>query len=90
MEKTVQGYEKQLGVNYLGPFLFIKLLTPALLATAVDKSTWQNEFGVILVSSFAAEMYYEKRVCTDMENLEYYRPNSSIHRYGLSKVGAWA
>ncbi|RYP30959.1 hypothetical protein DL767_006001 [Monosporascus sp. MG133] len=67
MEKTVQGYEKQL-----------------------DKGTWENEVGVIFASSSAAEMYHERRVCVDMENLDYHRSKSSIHRYGLSKVGAWA
>ncbi|RYP51837.1 hypothetical protein DL768_002913 [Monosporascus sp. mg162] len=72
------------------PFLVAKLLTPALLATAADKSRWENEVGVIFVSSFAAETYHEKRVCIDMESLDYHRPKLSIHGYGLSKVGAWA
>ncbi|KAL7626984.1 hypothetical protein AAE478_003759 [Parahypoxylon ruwenzoriense] len=90
MDKTVQGHEKQLGVNCLGPFLFTKLLTPTLLATAADKSTWTNEVRVIFVSSFAAEMYHEERVGIDMDNLNYHRPKSAIHRYGLSKVGMWA
>lgn len=91
-EKTVQGYEKQLGVNCLGPFLFTKLLTPTLQATAADKNanTWTNEIRVVFVSSFAAEMYHEKHVGIDMENLDYHMPKSSIERYGISKVGVWA
>lgn len=90
MEKTVQGYEKQLGVNCLGPFLLTKLLTPTLVDTAADKSTLTNEVRVIFVSSFAAEMYHDKKVGLDVDNLDYHRPRQSIHRYGLSKVGVWA
>ncbi|KAL1871067.1 short-chain alcohol dehydrogenase [Diaporthe australafricana] len=91
MERTVQGYERQLGVNCLGPFLFAKLLTPILHATAADqdKSTHTNEVRVIFVSSFAAEMYHEKGVGLDLDNLDYHRPKSAMHRYGLSKVGVW-
>ncbi|KAI1657787.1 short chain dehydrogenase reductase [Daldinia decipiens] len=90
IEKTAQGYEKQLGVNCLGPFLFTKLLMPRLLATAADNSTLANEVRVVFVSSFAAEMYHEKRVGIDMENLDYHRSKPGIHRYGISKVGVWA
>lgn len=32
--RTKQGYEEQLGVNVVGPFLFTKLLLPLLLSTA--------------------------------------------------------
>ncbi|KAI4864342.1 hypothetical protein F4820DRAFT_458945 [Hypoxylon rubiginosum] len=76
MEETVQGCEKQLGVNCLGPFLSTKLLTLTLLATV----------RVVFVSSFAAEMYHEKRVGIDLDNLDYHNPKPSIHRYSLSKV----
>lgn len=89
-ETTAQGYEMQLGVNCLGPFLFTKLLTPTLLATAADKSTLTNETRVVFVSSLAAEFYHEKQGGLDLENLDYHRPKASIHRYGLSKVGVWA
>lgn len=91
MERTVQGYERQLGVNCLAPFLFTKLLTPILQATAADKdkSTHTNEVRVIFVSSFAAETYHEKDVGLDLDNLDYHRPKSAVHRYGLSKVGIW-
>lgn len=89
-DKTAQGYEIQLGVNCLGPFLFTKLLTPLLVATAADRSTLTNEVRVVFVSSFAAEMYHKKSVGIDMDNLDYHHPESAMHRYGLSKVGVWA
>lgn len=62
IEKTVQGYKIQLGIHCLGPFLFTKLLTPLLIATAADKGTLTNEVRVVFVSSFAAEMYHKKLV----------------------------
>lgn len=92
METTAQGYEKQLGVMCLGPFLFTKLLTPLLQATAADKGSLTNEVRVVFVSSLAAEFYYEKEqgLGLDLENLDYHRPKSSMDRYGLAKVGVWA
>ncbi|KAJ0114144.1 hypothetical protein J7T55_007978 [Diaporthe amygdali] len=90
METTAQGYEKQLGVMCLGPFLFTKLLTPTLRATAADKSSHTNEVRVVFVSSLAAEFYYEENKGLDLENLNYHRPKLSIERYGLAKVGVWA
>lgn len=91
IDKTVQGHEIQLGVNCLGPFLLTKLLTPTLLATAADKhDSLTNEVRVVFVSSFAAEMYHEKDVGLDLDNLDYHRPKSGMLRYGLSKVGVWA
>lgn len=90
MEKTAQGYEKQLGINCLGHFLFTKLLTPTLVATAADKSSLTNETRVVFVSSLAAEFYHEKQGALDLSNLDYHQPRSSIVRYGLSKVGVWA
>ncbi|KAK8072651.1 hypothetical protein PG996_005999 [Apiospora saccharicola] len=89
IEKTAQGYEKQLGVNCLGPFLFTKLLMPALLATAADKDTHTHEVRVVFVSSFGAEIYYEKEIGIDLDNLDYHNPKPSVFRYGISKVGAY-
>ncbi|CAH0048195.1 unnamed protein product [Clonostachys solani] len=89
VNKSAQGYEEQLVVNALGPFLFTKLLTPLLQATAAKKSTWTNEVRVIFISSFGAEMYHEKRVGIDMENLDYHHPKAPMERYAISKVGAW-
>ncbi|KAK8016600.1 hypothetical protein PG993_014789 [Apiospora rasikravindrae] len=89
MEKTAQGYEMQLGVNCLGPFLFTKLLIPTLLATAADKSsstpTHTHEVRVVFVSSFGAEIYHEPGIGIDLDNLDYHDPKPSIHRYGISK-----
>lgn len=92
METTAQGYEKQLGVMCLGPFLFTKLLTPLLQATAADKGSLTNEVRVVFVSSLAAEFYYEKEegLGLDLDNLDYHRPKSSMDRYGLAKLGLWA
>ncbi|KAG8159730.1 hypothetical protein KVR01_010367 [Diaporthe batatas] len=92
METTAQGYEMQLGVMCLGPFLFTKLLAPLLQATAADRGSLTNEVRVVFVSSLAAEFYYEKEkgLGLDLENLDYSRPKSSMDRYGLAKVGVWA
>ncbi|KAI5927352.1 hypothetical protein F4810DRAFT_722546 [Camillea tinctor] len=76
--------------NNAGPFLFTKLLTPLLQATAAGGNTWTNEVRVVFVSSFAAEMFHEKGVGIDMDNLDYHHPKSSMDRYGLSKVGVWS
>lgn len=90
METTAQGFERQLGVMCLGPFLLTKLLTPMLLATAADKNSYTNEVRVVFVSSLAAEFYHEKQGGLDLGNLDYRRPVTSMHRYGLAKVGVWA
>ncbi|KAK8008415.1 oxidoreductase [Apiospora marii] len=76
VEKTAQGYEKQLGVNCLGPFLFTKLLMPVLLATAADQGTHTHEVRVVFVSSSGPRYYHD--------------PKPSLYRYGISKVGVWA
>lgn len=92
ISRTAQGYEVQLGVNCLGPFLLTKLLLPTLRATAAsrDDGLVTNEVRVVFVSSFAAEMHHEKCVGIDMADLDYrQRPRASIQRYGVSKVGAW-
>ncbi|KAK8074594.1 estradiol 17 beta-dehydrogenase [Apiospora hydei] len=77
MERTAQGYEMQLGVNCLGPFLFTKLLMPTLLATAADKSggithTHTHDVRVVFVSSFGAEMFHEPGIGIDLDNLDYH------------------
>lgn len=88
-ERTAQGYEMHLGVNCLGPFLFTKLLTPTLVATARDKSVPPNTVRVIFLSSFAAELFAEKNVGIDMDNLDYRTEKPSKYRYGVSKVADW-
>lgn len=90
MEKTAQGYEKQLGVNCLGPFMFTKLLMPAFLATAADKGAHTHEVCVVFVSSFGSEVYHEKGIEIDLDNLDYHDPKPRVQRYGISKMGMWA
>ncbi|KAI1210093.1 NAD(P)-binding protein [Annulohypoxylon truncatum] len=41
-QKTIQGYELQLGTNALGPFLLTRLLEPILLSTAAQQKSFGN------------------------------------------------
>jgi retinol dehydrogenase-12 len=51
--KTKQGYEQQLGVNVIGPFLFTKLLLPTLESTSAslksDPSTSNIDYNIVRV-----------------------------------------
>ena len=82
--KTKQGYEAQLGTNCLGPFLFTKLLTPLLAATA--KSTPTGSVRVVWLGSSAAEGFSPKGG-VDMTNLDYKKDQAAWHKYGVSKAG---
>ena len=86
--KSAQGYEQHLGINCLGTFLFTKLLTPALVATA--KSEPPNTVRVIWVSSVGMEILGEKDVVIDMSNLDYHVQKPAMYKYGISKCGDWA
>ncbi|KAK8091871.1 estradiol 17 beta-dehydrogenase [Apiospora hydei] len=86
--KTVQGYEQQLGVNFIATYLFTKLLTPTLVATA--KSAPVGTVRVVWVSSLSTEMYAEKNTAFDMDNLDYHVEKPVLYKYGISKAGAWA
>lgn len=81
---TKQGYELQLGVNNLGPFLFTKLLTPLLVATAQLASP--NSVRVVWVSS-QAQKRYAPVGGIDMENLSYKDDVAAWQKYGASKAG---
>ncbi|KAI1880269.1 hypothetical protein JX265_001890 [Neoarthrinium moseri] len=87
---TAQGYELQLGTNCVGPFLFTKLLTPALVETA--KTAPKNAVRVVWVSSSAAEgLSYTNGL--DIDNLDYSK-NDGIYmqiagKYAVSKSGNW-
>lgn len=50
---TKQGYEAQLGVNVLAPFLFTKLLTDILISSAAS-SGQRNTTRIVWISSSAA------------------------------------
>jgi retinol dehydrogenase-12 len=82
--KTKQGYEMQLGVNNVAPFLFTKLLTPVLLETA--KKTHTGAVRVVWVSSSAAEMLAPIGGL-DVKKLDYKEDQSAWVKYAWSKVG---
>lgn len=89
LERTAQGYEMHLGVNCVGPFLFTKFLIPTLVATAKNEPT-PKAVRVIFLTSFAAEIFAEKHVGINMNNLDYHIDKRSNYRYGISKAGDWA
>lgn len=86
--KSAQGFEMHIGTNCLGTFLFTKLLTPILVATA--KSEPQGTVRAIWVSSSGTEFFGEKSVGLSIDTVEdqiYKKP--ALQRYGLSKAGNW-
>ncbi|KAE8449297.1 hypothetical protein EG329_008198 [Mollisiaceae sp. DMI_Dod_QoI] len=83
--KTVQGYELQLGVNNIGPFLFTKLLTPILISTA--KTEPSSTGRVVWVSSSGAELGSPKPGGIPIDNLDYHDDKSSLYKYNVSKAG---
>lgn len=88
-ERTVQGHEMHFGVNCLGPFLFTKLLTPTLIATAQDKGTTPGTVRVIYLTSTAADLFSDKNTIVDMNNLDFNVDKNAKYRYGASKAGDW-
>lgn len=82
--KTVQGYELQLGTNNIGTFMFTKLLTPTLVATA--KVEPAGTVRVVWVSSSAAEGLSPKGG-VPMNNLDYHQEKGTMHQYAVSKAG---
>ncbi|KAN0102166.1 NAD(P)-binding protein [Hyaloscypha variabilis] len=87
LPKTVQGHELSLGVNCIGTFLFTKLLTPVLIATA--RSTPPNTVRVVWPSSFGLHQYAPEGRGIDMDNLDYHIRKAHVDRYGISKCGVW-
>lgn len=83
--RTAQGYESQLGVNNIGTFMFTKLLTPILVATA--KTEPPSTVRVVWVSSSAAESGSPRPGGVDMDNLDYHKRQFAIIRYAISKAG---
>lgn len=82
--KSKQGYELQLGTNCLGPFLFTKLLTPILAATA--KHAPKHSVRVVWLSSSSARAFAPKGG-VEMDNLDYKKDRSIFVKYGTSKAG---
>ncbi len=85
--KTAQGYELQLGVNCVGPYLFTKLLTPILVKTAKTESPGTTR--VVWVSSTAIEASYGLAGGIDLENLDYHKELSKWTTYAVSKSGVF-
>lgn len=83
--KSAQGYELQIGTNNLGPFLFTKLLTPALIETA--KESPPGSVRVLWVSSSAAELFIPVNGAIEFDNLDYKRDIFYMNKYGVSKAG---
>ncbi|KAI5865337.1 hypothetical protein GGS23DRAFT_603929 [Durotheca rogersii] len=82
--RTPQGHEIHIGVNCLGTFLFTKLLTPVLTATAAAEPA--GSVRVVWLSS-TIDVAAEKNVGFDLGNLDYRVPKPAMIRYGYSKVG---
>lgn len=85
--RTAQGYELALGVNCIGTFLFTKLLTPVLAATA--RSSPADSVRVVWLSSFGLGQYAPQDRGIDLDNLDYHIPKPHVERYGISKCGDW-
>jgi retinol dehydrogenase 12 len=79
---TAQGYELQLGVNCLGPFLLTKLLSPTIVSTA--KASPPNTVRVVWTASSAAEATTPKGY---MDNLDYHKDQGAFRKYCVSKMG---
>lgn len=83
--KTAQGYELQLGVNNVGTFMFTRLLTPLLVETA--KTAPESSVRVVWVASSAADAPTCPTNGVDMDNLDYRKDKSDLHKYMVSKAG---
>jgi retinol dehydrogenase-12 len=83
--KTPQGYELQLGTNNIGTFMFTKLLTPILIATARQEPP--SAVRVVWVASSATELGSPTPGGLLMDNLDYHSDKSAMYKYAISKVG---
>ena len=86
---TAQGYDLELGVNNLGPYLLTKLLTPLLEQTA--KTEPIGTVRVVWTSSSAAESISPKPGGIPINELPNYtawcQDQAPMSRYAASKVG---
>lgn len=81
---TAQGYEMQLGTNNVGPFLFTKLLQPALVAAA--RTAPPASVRIVWVSSSAVRRFAPTGG-VELANLDYASERSAWQKYGTSKAG---
>jgi NAD(P)-dependent dehydrogenase (short-subunit alcohol dehydrogenase family) len=84
--KTVQGYELQLGVNNIAPFLFTKLLIPTLVSTA--KLEPPNTVRVVWTSSTDLDAGGPNGG-VELDNLDYHVQKSTGVKYVVSKAGSY-
>ncbi|TRX91241.1 hypothetical protein FHL15_007846 [Xylaria flabelliformis] len=82
---TAQGYEMQLGVNNVGTFMFTKLLTPVLAATARTEAP--GVVRVVWVSSSAGESPMAPKGGVPLNNLDYHDDMGWFPKYAISKAG---
>jgi NAD(P)-dependent dehydrogenase (short-subunit alcohol dehydrogenase family) len=86
---TVQGHDRWLGVNCVGPHLLTKLLTPCLIETA--KTDPAGSTRVVWVSSASAELPDVPTGGVPMEHIAdlstYQAKYSVVTRYGISRAG---
>ncbi|KAI1503766.1 retinol dehydrogenase 12 [Biscogniauxia marginata] len=80
---TKQGYEKQLGTNALGPFLFTKFLMPVMLSTAHGPPS--ADVRVVWLSSSMVQAFAPVGGI-DMENLDYKNDKHAMHKYAVTKA----
>lgn len=81
---TTQGYELQLGINCLGPFLLTKKLTSLLISSS--HAGPPGAVRVVWVSSSAAEAGAPDEG-VPLDNLDYHHDQSAMFKYGVSKAG---
>lgn len=80
---TKQGYERQLGVNTIGPFLFTVLLWDILAKTA--RLAPRSSVRVVWVSSVMAA--WAPKPAVNFNNMGYEKAESMDSKYARSKAG---
>ena len=84
--KTKQGYEAQLGINCVAPFLLTSLLLPLLTQSVKQATSTAGSTRIVWVSSSAVERFAPPGGI-EMGNLDYRIPKGQWHKYGTSKAG---
>lgn len=84
--KTKQGFDLQVGVHCIAPFLLTQFLTPILIETA--RLSTPGSVRVVWVSSSAAELMTSKQACLDLKKwAPSYKVGPKEDQYGPSKAG---